>query len=207
MPALDHLVYAVPDLDAACDDLALRIGVRPAPGGHHPGLGSRNALLSLGSGAYLEVIGPDPGQPDPEEPRPFGIDTLDRPRLAGWAVAPDDIDAAAATARAAGYDPGPVVDLTRETLDGATLRFRLTFPDPELDGVVPFLIAWDDASHPFRTAPAGASIAGPPTITHPQPGRVTAALHALGVDALVLAGDHPALAITVAGPRRAHLLR
>ncbi|MCU1455508.1 MAG: hypothetical protein JWN46_3654 [Acidimicrobiales bacterium] len=207
MPTLDHLVYAVPDLDAACDDLALRIGVRPAPGGHHPGLGSRNALLALGAGAYLEVIGPDPEQPAPDAPRPFGLDDLDQPRLAGWAVQAADIDAAVAAARAAGYDPGPVVDLDRETLAGTTLHFRVTFPDPDFHGVVPFLIAWGDTVHPFGSAPEGATVVGPPTLTHPDPDGVARALAALDVDALVLDGAHPALAVTVLGPRRAHLLR
>jgi hypothetical protein len=32
---LDHLVYAVPDLDAGVVDLRARLGVRAAPGGPH----------------------------------------------------------------------------------------------------------------------------------------------------------------------------
>ena len=52
-------------------------GVRPSYGGAHPGLGTHNALLSLGHHSYLEIIAPDPNQPTPPRPRPFGLDELE----------------------------------------------------------------------------------------------------------------------------------
>ena len=36
------------------------LGATPAPGGHHPLMGTHNQLLSLGPGEYLEVIAIDP---------------------------------------------------------------------------------------------------------------------------------------------------
>ena len=48
MAVVDHLVYGVPDLADGCDDMERRLGVRPAPGGRHAGLGTANALVAIG---------------------------------------------------------------------------------------------------------------------------------------------------------------
>ena len=43
------------------------------------GMGTTNFLIGLGAGAYLEIIGPDPDQPQPVGGRWFGIDRLTPP--------------------------------------------------------------------------------------------------------------------------------
>ena len=42
---------------------------------------------------YLEIIGPDPDQPQPVGGRWFGIDRLTAPRIVTWAIRTADIDA------------------------------------------------------------------------------------------------------------------
>ncbi|MEV7417369.1 VOC family protein [Streptomyces sp. NPDC089919] len=147
---LDHIVYATPSLEDTVAEFARRTGVHPAPGGSHPGLGTRNHVVGLGGSAYLEIIGPDRGQPAPDHPRPFGIDGLREPVVATWVLRPPDLDEAAARLRALGHDPGPVRTMSRTAPDGTTLSWRLT--DPAAAGLLPFLIDWGTTPHP-TTAP------------------------------------------------------
>jgi hypothetical protein len=203
---LDHLVYAVPALDPAVEELHRRLGVRAVAGGRHEGLGTHNALLGLGAGAYLEVIAPDPGQLEPPARRFTGVGPASTPRLAGWAVRTDDIDASAGNARDAGFDPGPIVSMTRQRPDGVTLAWRLTWPVAVGDGLIPFLIDWGDSPHPSVTAPQGMTLRHL-VIEHPEPPVVTEALEALGVEAEVLAGDRPALVASLDAGGRTVTLR
>jgi hypothetical protein len=167
---IDHLVYAVPDL-ALADDLGLGL----SPGGPHIGLGTRNFLASLGGGAYLEVIGPDPDQPTPEGPRPFGIDDLSAPKLVAWAVRVENINEVVDRAKAQGYDPGPVMSMSRRRPDGVLLEWLLT---PPAGGVLPFLIDWGSTPHPANSLPAGLELRSF-TASHPDPDSVRKGLEAL----------------------------
>src|SRR5687767_6475117 len=88
---IDHIIYAHPDLDAAVDEIEDRFGVQATGGGQHPGRGTHNKVLALGARTYLEIIAPDPGQPEPSEPRPYGVEGITGGRLVGWAIASDDI--------------------------------------------------------------------------------------------------------------------
>src|SRR5450432_2984276 len=59
-PQLDHIVFLVPNLEAAMDRFEAMTGVRPLSGGVAPGrAASHNALVGLGGGSYLEVFSPD----------------------------------------------------------------------------------------------------------------------------------------------------
>lgn len=148
---LDHVVIAGPDLDALVAWFAERTGVVAAPGGAHP-TGTANALVALTVDGirgpqYIELIGPNPDRPEPELPETFGIATLEAPAVQAYAVHPDDIEATVATARAGGYDPGDVSDLSRRTPDGTLLEWRLTRGENRrLD--VPFLIDWGATPQP-----------------------------------------------------------
>ncbi|GAA4549585.1 VOC family protein [Amycolatopsis samaneae] len=195
--ALDHLVFAGPDLGAAVAHVAELTGVEPVPGGSHVGLGTANHLADLGAGAYLEVIGPDPAQPEPSAPRPFGIDDLREPALVTWAVRTPDIDVAVAGVRAAGYDPGDAHDMSRDA-QGELLSWRLTTPGG-LDGLAPFLIDWGSTPHPTTR--------GLPKIpllmvtgVHPDPAAVDVVTRALGLELLVRRDRKPGLVAVLRRP-------
>jgi hypothetical protein len=197
---IDHLVYATPDLESGIEGLESQLGVRAAFGGRHVGVGTHNALLSLGNGAYLEIIAPDPDQPRPSQPRPFEIDSLTEPRLATWAVAVDGIKGRAEAARAGGLDPGQVLPMSRVLPDGGELRWRLTRRrEAAGDGLVPFLIEWETEEHPSAIAPGGCVLRDL-AAEHPHPEQVTTMLSALGVDLVVAVAGRPALIATIEGP-------
>jgi hypothetical protein len=197
---IDHLAYAATDLEAAVADIAGRFGVTPAPGGRHVGVGTRNYLLSLADGAYLELIGPDPDQAVPVGATlPFGIHELrGGARLAGFALAAPDIEARVARARAAGHDPGDVHDMQRATPDGGLLSWRLTLGGSHV-GLVPFLIDRMGSPHPSTTTPSGATLLGLRG-EHPDPAAVEAAHRALGWSMEVTRAATPALIATIDTP-------
>jgi len=179
---LDHLVYAVSDLEAGIAHLERLLGVRASPGGSHRGLGTRNALLALGPDCYLEVIGPDPEQPEPSAPRPFGVDRLRAGRLVTWAVKAGDLERRVEAARRAGYDPGEVRSMSRDRPDGVRLEWRLTLrAEAAGEGLVPFLIDWGTTQSPAQHAARGCRLIALRAV-HPRIPSVAALLHALEVD-------------------------
>ncbi len=199
MAALDHLVYATPDLDATVAALADATGVTATPGGRNEGRGTRNALLGLaGTAGYLELIGPDPEQPAPTAAAWFGIDTLTQPRLVTWAVRVSGIDDAVEQARAAGYDPGPVSAMSRRRADGLELTWRMTVASESFDGVVPFLIDWGESPHPSVGLPALTLVAW--SAEHPAPDKVGHALDAMHVDLPLRQAPEARLRAVVEGP-------
>jgi hypothetical protein len=201
-PLLDHLVYAVPDLEAAEARFTTAAGIIPAQGGRHLGRGTRNLLVGLTSTSYLEIIGPDLEHPaDPDATVPFGIDTLTAPRLVTWAVHPPDIEAAAAASAAAGADLGGIWPLSRRTPDGTLLEWRLASPYPApFAGVTPFLIDWGTTAHPASAPDLPAVALRGLRATHPDPDAVTRVLDAIGVR-LTVAPGQPGLAAVIDTPR------
>lgn len=197
-PLLDHVVYAAPDIDALVASFRRRTGINPPLGGRHVGRGTRNYLVSLGGDAYLELIGPD----DPATRAgitAFGIDSLAAPRIVGWVVHPEDIEARVAAARVAGYDPGEIGPLSRRTPDGTLLEWRLTKDAPtNRDGLVPRLIDWQRSPHPATTG-----LPELPLVSlvgfHPEPDVVRKDLDALGVELEVRRGE-PGFELTVDTP-------
>jgi len=198
---IDHLVYAAPDLNTGIEAIEKLTGVRATPGGQHPGRGTRNALIALGPASYLEIIGPDPEQPTPPNPRPFGIDGLKAPRLARWVVKGQNLEQLAAEASRKGIQLGEVTSGKRQRPDGVLLTWRYTDPRVDLaDGLVPFFIDWGESPHPAATAAKGLTLIAL-RAEHPDAARVRKILTQLGLDLPARTGPAPALIATIDSPR------
>jgi hypothetical protein len=202
MPVLhtlvDHLIVGCRDLAHATSVIEAATGVRATAGGTHQGKGTRNALLSLGTLRYLEIIAPDPGQPRLEWFH--GIAEISEPRLIGWAASAGDIGAVAQHLRGAGIAfTGPRAGY-RIRPDGNRLKWRTIVLDDDAGGLLPFFIEWNAGSiHPSADAPAGCELAGFDVI-YSDATRWSAAATALGIDLPATLGPSPRLRATIRGP-------
>jgi hypothetical protein len=165
---LDHVVYAAePDgLDATAARLGALLGCDLVDGGLHPRFGTRNRVLPLAGGHYLEVV--DVLDHPAADKAPFGqavkVRTEDGGGWLGWVVAVDDL---APIEERLGREAVPG---QRHRPDGYELRWRQIgvkglLSDPQL----PFFVHWesDPAEHPSKGATgevdlAALEIAGDP---------------------------------------------
>lgn len=198
---VDHLVYATPDLDRGVGEIEKLIGVRATAGGQHPQWGTRNALIALGPTIYLEILGPDPDQPAPKEPRPLGLDGLKESRLVAWFVNSSDLEQVRREAVRNGVPIGEIKSGSRRRMDGVQLSWKFTDPSVSLaDGIVPFFIDWGDSLHPAHAAAKGATLVSL-RAEHPDVEAVGEMLRHLGVDLLVERGPRPSLIAMIESPR------
>lgn len=197
---VDHLIYGTPDLEDTVDRLERQTGVRAAFGGQHLGHGTRNALIALGSATYLEIMGPDPEQPEPDEPRWLGIDDLDAPRLITWAATASPLAPFVERAVAKGIPLGRVQPGHRRRPDGVDLRWELTDPSVmPAGGLVPFFIDWGSGPHPSDTAPRGIRLVAL-RAEHPEPSAVESLVQALDLDLEISRGPRAELVATLECP-------
>ncbi len=202
---IDHLVYASADLPSASARIADLLGTAPTPGGSHVGHGTYNELLSLGDATYLEIIGPDPSQPEPGGHRPFGIDRLAGPALVAWCARPArPLGEVVAAARSIGVEFGEAAPMSRRRPDGVLLEWSLTYP--QLDGpfgcALPFLIDWGESAHPTDSLTRAVRLLEL-DITHPSPESLQPVLDLIGLadECSVRAGERPALSARIATRR------
>ena len=148
---IDHLMWACPDLEQGCTKLAALTGVAPAAAGSHPGMGTRNALLSLGPRCYLEVIAPDPEQPLVDN---FGarLAALATDGLLSWAAG----DELRTELHQRAIQTSRVQATSRTNPAGELLQWQLLF----IAGVelAPFFIDWLVCTHPAATSPPGCQL-------------------------------------------------
>ena len=202
LDAVDHLLLGAADLERAVAWFEEQTGVRAVTGGSHPGMGTRNALASLGEHRYVEIIAPDPAQLSFN----FHIDlrALTAPRIVTWAASTDDVDAVAYAARRAGLQVFGPRDGSRARPDGTLLRWRTVGVLTNLGTAdvdpVPFFIQWSaGARHPSGDSPAGCHLAHL-EFRHPAPNHLREVFASLGLDIAVQSADAPSIHATIETP-------
>jgi hypothetical protein len=168
---IDHVVYAVRDLEEAGERLLRDHGLASVAGGEHPRWGTGNRIVPLGE-AYVELLAV-------VDPRVARASTLGRSiggladRGGGWfalCLSDDALDETAARLGLAIETGG------RQRPDGEVVRWRSAgIEDPRRTPELPFFIAWE----------------GPPEL---HPGRGTGAhpSEVTGIASVEIAGDERA---------------
>jgi hypothetical protein len=157
MTKLDHIMYAVSDLQDGVKEISNLTGVSAEYGGSHAGQGTCNSLLSFGQNQYLEIIAPDPDQ---ELTNTLGQELLDHhfSGIRTWAVATTDFEGIAKTLAEFDYQTN-TIDMTRTRPDGVKLSWSIMFVTGHVFGnFMPFFINWQDSPHPSHDTPEGCSL-------------------------------------------------
>jgi catechol 2,3-dioxygenase-like lactoylglutathione lyase family enzyme len=198
---LDHILLGCSDLDRGIAFVEQHLGVKAMFGGVHPGRGTQNALLSLGHRHYLEIIAPDPAQPDSKSPRRSQLEKLSEPRLVEWAAHPGDLSSFAKRLQQAGLTfEGPTPG-SRKRPDGRLLQWQTLMLNDDASGLLPFFIEWNaDSPHPSADAPAGCHLVRFEVAT-PDPQKLAKTLKLLSLDVPVAKAEKPQLRAQFAGPK------
>jgi hypothetical protein len=144
--AIDHVIVVVENLDAAALTYRRLNGLVSVAGGRHPGHGTGNRIVPLGS-CYIELM----AVIDHDEARssPLGSWVEQRVARAGDSLAAlclrtDNIE------DVAGRTGKRLMHMHRTRADGTRLEWRLVALDAALTEGLPFFIQWDvdEAKHP-----------------------------------------------------------
>ncbi|MGL4174096.1 MAG: VOC family protein [Actinomycetota bacterium] len=166
---VDHVSYVAENggLTHAAEQLGKALGVTPVDGGVHPRFGTRNVILPLAEGRYIEVV--EVLDHPASDKAPFGQAVRMRAQNGGgwlgWVVAVDDL--APAEQRLGRLSvPG-----NRHRPDGVELRWRQIgvkglIADPQL----PFLVQWEVPADLHPSAVGSQPVGSVPTarLTHLQ---------------------------------------
>ena len=204
---IDHVIWAVPDLESGVEYFRELSGVDPIVGGVHPGRGTRNSLVFAGGMMYLEIIAPDPAQMpfDPVETpvQAFAdrISRMDGPEVDMFAFSSTDLEWVAARGRELGLEVVGPSPGQRVTPDGVLIRWsHVDFIGHDFGQFMPFALNWLDSPHPSTTSPQGAVIEGI-TVQHPRATKLRRIYQALGIPAEVVQADEPRIIVHMRSER------
>lgn len=147
---IDHLVYCVPDLEEAIQDLEHKLGIRASIGGKHITKGTKNALINLGHQCYFEILAIDKDNHTVTSNRWMGIDYIKKPKITRWSIKTTNLAQDAEIIKAYFPDLAQIHQGSRVTPSGAELNWKMTIPlaHPEVEPI-PFLLDWSESQvHP-----------------------------------------------------------
>lgn len=182
---LDHIVYGVPNLSQAIKEFQEKTGVTPTIGGKHKGLGTHNAIVSLGNLRYIELIALDPDASIKNRALPSWCAPLldiTKPEIMTWAIQTDNMTQLITQLNSFNLQIDPPQLFSREKPDSTTISMELAFkkqPPAPYDGIIPFLINWKSI-HPTKTMESRCQIKNWYG-THPKADEINAIFSKVGI--------------------------
>jgi hypothetical protein len=149
---LDHVIYAVADLQSAVRRFADEYGLASVGGGEHPEFGTRNAIVSVGHAQFIELMAiADSGS---QHPLVLSLSAWLRngDQLVAVCLRPDNLDEVADRLSI------PVTPAERRSPEGEVLRWRLAGVQAALGPErLPFFIDWQGAEQQLDSQHAEAA--------------------------------------------------
>jgi len=170
MRQIDHIVYTVPNLEAAMDWFEKLSGIRPAFGGYHTTQGTKNAVVNLGNSRYLEILAADEANKNIQPPRWMGVDFLEKAQMTRWSLKSNDLPTDSAILKQYQQEMGRIQGGQRKMTNGNLLTWEMIMPlaAPQVE-VLPFMTDWQhSAVHPTDAMPEQCELISM-AFTHPAP--------------------------------------
>jgi len=138
---IDHIVYAVQNLDIVIEEFEAKLGVRPIFGGFHKSFGTKNALVSLGENCYLELLAADNKNTEVAKPRWKGVDMLQKNQITRCALKSNQLSVDSSILKIENPEMGTIRRGSRNIENGALLQWDLIMPlpHPEVE-LLPFMV-------------------------------------------------------------------
>lgn len=195
---IDHIVYAVLDLEEACNHIENSIGVRPVIGGFHETKGTKNALLNIGQACYLEILAVDDENKKISGPRWMGVDLINQARVTRWSLKSNQLKDDQAHLQSYDKHLGHISGGSRQTPTGDTLKWNMILPlaQPAID-IIPFMTDWTGSSiHPTDRLTEECELVKI-EFAHPEPTKILTVFKNLGLDVPVREADELGISITL----------
>lgn len=198
---VDHLVYCVHDLEKSIDRIEKEYGLVASVGGRHLNQGTRNALINIGNGCYLELLTIDNENDTVTSDRWMGIDLLTTDKITRWAMKSMTIDQDKDVLSEYKVLLGEMNRGMRQKPNGGMLRWDMTVPasEPEVE-VMPFMIDWSHSdAHPVD----GLSVQGQLQelrLSHPEPERLRSCFDKLDIRISISEAESASIRALIEGP-------
>jgi hypothetical protein len=198
---IDHIVYCVPNLHRAVDNLTSLLGVRPVIGGRHEAHGTKNALLHLGESCYLEILAIDEENKGISSPRWMGVDSIDQPQITRWSLKAINLEEQSKIVHNYHPDMGQIITGQRITPLGELLKWNMIVPlaSPTVE-LVPFFTDWSNSGrHPTDALPAECELVSL-NFFYPFPDQVQPIFDKLEIDHKIVLSNEARVTIEVRCP-------